>query len=289
MRKSKDKKDLYIDLFDHYVHSQQPRREFLQKLVKAAGSVAAAAAVLPWLEGTGAEAAMVSPGDKRLVTSMESFVFNGQQMNVYVARPRGSKKRPAVVVIHENRGLTPHIQDVARRVALEGFVAVAPDMLSPIGSTPKDRDKARSMLYGVPKKEISANMARVSKYARNHSRSTGKVGVVGFCWGGGQSLNLAVNDPKINAAVAYYGNPPKKKLERINAPILLNYAEKDPKRTKRVKPFVAALKKMGKPHKLYFYAGTKHAFNNDARPARYHKKAAALAWKRTIAHFKKNL
>jgi carboxymethylenebutenolidase len=283
------KKDLYIDLFDQYVHSQQPRREFLQKLVKAAGGVAAAAAILPWLEGTGAEAAMVAPDDKRLTTGMESYIVDGTQMSVYVARPKGAKKLPAVVVIHENRGLTPHIQDVARRMALEGFLAVAPDMLSPIGGTPKDRDVARDKLRKMDKKEIARNMVTVSKYARGHARSTGKVGVVGFCWGGGQSLSLAVNDPAVNAAVGYYGNPPKKKLSRINAPILLNYAEKDPKRTKRVKPFVAALKKMGKAHKLYFYPGTKHAFNNDARPARYHKKAATLAWKRTIAHFKKHL
>jgi carboxymethylenebutenolidase len=232
---------------------------------------------------------MVSPGDKRLVTGMESFIVDGAQMSVYVARPKGAKKLPAVVVIHENRGLTSHIQDVARRMALEGFLAVAPDILSPIGGTPKDRDVARDKLRKMDKKEIARNMVSVSNHARNHAHSTGKVGVVGFCWGGGQSLNLAVNDSKLNAAVAYYGNPPKKKLDRINAPILLNYAETDPKRTKRVKPFVAALKKLGKSSKLYFYPGTKHAFNNDARPARYKKAAAALAWKRTIAHFKKHL
>lgn len=283
------KKDQFIELFDHYVHSQQPRREFLQNLVKAAGGVAAAAAVLPWLEGTGAEAAMVSPGDKRLVTGMESYVVDGAQMSVYVAMPKGAKKLPAVVVIHENRGLTAHIQDVARRMALEGFLAVAPDMLAPLGGTPKDRDLARKKLYDMPKKEIARNLVSVSNFARNNAHSTGKVGVVGFCWGGGQALNLAVNDPKLNAAVSYYGNAPKKGIEKINAAILMNYAEKDPKRTKSVKPFAAALKKMGKPHDLYFYPGTKHAFNNDARPARYHKAAAALAWKRTIAYFKKYL
>ncbi len=282
---AENKKDKYIDLFDHYVHSQQPRREFLQKLVKTAGGVAAAAAVLPWLEGTGAEAAMVAPNDGRITAGNETF----GKITAYVARPKGSGKLPAVVVIHENRGLTPHIRDVARRMALEGFLAVAPDMLSPHGGTPKDRDLARDNLRAVSKKQIAADMVKVSKYARGHAYSTGKVGVVGFCWGGGQSLHLAVNDPAVNAAVAYYGNPPKKKLDRINAPVLLNYAETDPKRTKRVKPFVAALKKMGKPVTLYFYPGTKHAFNNDGRPARYKKKAAALAWKRTIAHFKKNL
>ena len=282
---NQDKKDLYIDLFDHYVHSAQPRREFLAKLVKAAGGVAAAAAVLPWLEGTGAEAAMVAPNDGRITAGDEKF----GKLTAYVARPKGSGKLPAVVVIHENRGLTPHIRDVARRMALEGFLAVAPDMLSPHGGTPKDRDLARTNLRKVPKKVIAADMVRVSQYARGHAHSTGNVGVVGFCWGGGQSLNLAVNDPAVNAAVGYYGNPPKKNLNRIMAPILLNYAETDPKRTKRVKPFVAALKKLGKSPQLYFYPGTKHAFNNDARPARYHKAAAALAWKRTIAHFKKHL
>ncbi len=285
MNKTDNKGDLYIDLFDHYVHSSEPRRVFLQKLVKAAGGVAAAAAVLPWLEGTGAEAAMVAPNDGRLTAGDEKF----GKMTAYVVQPKGAGKLPAVVVIHENRGLTPHIRDIARRMALEGFLAVAPDMLSPHGGTPKDRDLARKNLYAVAKKEIAADMVRVSKYARAHANSTGKVGVVGFCWGGGQSLSLAVNDPAVNAAVAYYGNPPKKNLDRINAPILLNYAEKDPKRTKRVKPFVAALKKMGKKSQLYFYPGTKHAFNNDARPARYKKAAAALAWKRTIAHFKKYL
>ncbi len=135
--------DKFIELFDHYIHSDEPRRVFLEKLVKAAGGVAAAAAVLPWLEGTGAEAAMVSPSDRRLDTRMESFGVNGAQMNAYVVRIKGKKKLPTVVVIHENRGLTPHIQDVARRVALEGFLAVAPDMISPAGGTPKDRDKAR--------------------------------------------------------------------------------------------------------------------------------------------------
>jgi len=284
-----DKKEQFIELFDQYVHSQQPRREFLQKLVKASGGVAAAAAVLPWLEGTGAEAAMISPGDNRIEARMESFVVGGAQMSAYVARPKRSGKLPAVIVIHENRGLTPHIQDVARRMALEGFLAVAPDMLAPQGGTPKDRDLARKQLYAVPKKEIAANLMAVSSFARGHANSTGKVGVVGFCWGGGASLNLAVMDSKLGAAVSYYGNAPKKGIDKINAAILMNYAEKDPKRTKSVKPFAAALKKMGKSGELYFYPGTKHAFNNDARPARYHKAAASLAWKRTVAFFKKNL
>lgn len=284
-----DKKEQFIELFDHYVHSQQPRRVFLQKLVKASGSVAAAAAVLPWLEGTGAEAAMVSPDDKRLDARMESFVVGGAQMSCYVVRPKGAAKLPAVIVIHENRGLTAHIQDVARRTALQGYLAVAPDMLSPRGGTPKDRDLARKELYAMPKKELATNLLAVSNFARNNPHSTGKVGVVGFCWGGGEALNLAVSDPKLEAAVSYYGNTPKKGIENVHAELLLNYAEKDPKRTKQIKPWAAELKKLGKPYQLYFYPGTKHAFNNDARPARYNKAAATLAWKRTLALFNKKL
>jgi carboxymethylenebutenolidase len=281
--------DKYIELYDHYVHSDEPRRVFLQKLVKAAGGVAAAAAIVPWLEGTGAEAAMVAPGDKRITAGNVGYAGATGKMSAYVARPKGGGKRPAVIVIHENRGLTAHIRDVARRMALEGFVAIAPDMLSPVGGTPKDRDKARKMIRAQNKKEIAMNMVATGKFAEKYAYANGKLGVVGFCWGGGQSLNLSVNLGSLDAAVAYYGNAPKKGVEKIKAAVLLNYAEKDPKRTKSVKPFAAALQKLGKPHKLYFYPGTKHAFNNDARPARYHKDAAALAWKRTIAHFKKYL
>ena len=285
MTGSEDKRELYIDLFDHYVHSQETRRVFLRKLATAAGSVAAAAAVLPWLEGSGAEAAMVDASDGRLVAKDEKF----GDMSAYVVRPKGAGKLPAVVVIHENRGLTPHIRDVARRMALEGFLAVAPDMLAPVGGSPSDRDAARDKLYDVPGKQIQANMVKVAEFARGHANSTGKVGCVGFCWGGGQALNLAVNDPSLKAAVSYYGNPPKKDIDKISAALLLNYAENDKSRTRALKPFMKSLKELGKTHELHVYPGTKHAFNNDARPARYHKEAATLAWKRTIAHFKKHL
>ncbi|MEE8084264.1 MAG: dienelactone hydrolase family protein, partial [Alphaproteobacteria bacterium] len=180
MQKTDSKRDLYIDLFDHYVHSSEPRRVFLQKLVKAAGGVAAAAAVLPWLEGTGAEAAMVAPNDGRLTAGDVKF----GKMTAYVARPKGSGKLPTVVVIHENRGLTPHIRDVARRVALEGYLAVAPDLISPLGGTPRNEDKARDMQDEIKKADHLKNLVATAKFAASHANSNGKVGCVGFCRGG---------------------------------------------------------------------------------------------------------
>ena len=279
--------DKFIELFDHYIHSNEPRRVFLEKLVKAAGGVAAAAAVLPWLEGTGAEAAMVSPGDRRLDARMESFLVDGITMSAYVVKPKGKKKLPTVMVIHENRGLTAHIQDVARRVALEGFLAVAPDMVAPAGGTPKDRDKARDVLYGVDKKVVLKSLVGTADFAAKHESSNGKVGCVGFCWGGARSNQLAVNYPNLKAAVAYYGTQPKKGIEKINAALLLHYAGNDRRVNRGIKGYEKALKAAGKTFSIHQYAGTRHAFNNDGRPGRYNKEAAALAWQRTIAHFKK--
>ncbi len=287
MKKIDLKSDLYIDLFDHYVHSPEPRRVFIQKLVKAAGGVAAAAAVLPWLEGTGAEAAMVSPGDRRLSARMESFIANGTTMSAYVVSPKGKKKLPTVVVIHENRGLTPHIQDVARRVALEGFLAVAPDLISPLGDTPKNEDKAREMQGEIEKADHIKNLLATAKFAASQANSNGKVGAVGFCRGGEYVNLLAVELASLKAAVAYYGSQPRKGVEKINAALLLHYASNDRGRSRRLKKYNAALKAAGKTFESYIYPNTKHAFNHDGRPARYNKKAATLAWKRTIAHLKK--
>ena len=283
MKKTDHKRDLYIDLFDHYVHSSEPRRVFLQKLVKAAGGIAAAAAIMPWLEGTGAEAAMVAPGDGRITAGDEKF----GKMTAYVVRPKGSGKLPAVVVIHENRGLTPHIRDIARRVALEGFLAVAPDLISPLGGTPKDQDKAREMQGDIKKADHIKNLVASAKFAAKHANSSGKVGCVGFCRGGEYANLLAVEHADLKAAVAYYGSQPRKGVEKINAAMLLHYASNDRGRSRRLKKYNDALKAAGKTFESYIYPNTKHAFNNDARSSRYNKTAATLAWKRTVAHLKK--
>ncbi len=282
--------DKFIDLYDCYIHSAEPRRVFLEKLVKTAGGVAAAAAVLPWLEGTGAEAAIIAPGDKRLVTGTETYQGATGEMTAYVARPRNARGRlPAIVIIHANRGINDHFRDIARRLAVEGYLAIAPDMISPVGGTPKDRDKAREMLRSINRNEISMNLIATAEFAAKHGRSNGKVGCIGFCWGGGKVNDLAVNYAKLKAAVAYYGSQPKKGIEKINAALLLHYAGNDKRINRGVDAYVKALKAAGKAFTIHKYPGTRHAFNEDTRAGRYNKKAATLSWKRTLAHFNKQL
>ena len=281
--------DRILDIYDHYVHSSEPRRVFLTKLAKTAGSAAAAAAILPLLEGTGAEAAMVPENDPRLATETVSFKGGTGDMKAYVARPKAGGKLPTVVVIHENRGLTDHIRDIARRLAAEGFLAVAPDMLTPIGGTPKDRDKARDMIGTLKGGDVVKNLVSTARFAGSHANSNGSVGVVGFCWGGQRTNMLAVADPQLKAAVAYYGRQPTKDLDKINAKLMLHYASDDANVNKGIDAYMKGLKAAGKSVEMHQYPGTKHAFNNDANPERYNAVAAKQAWGRTVAFLKANL
>jgi carboxymethylenebutenolidase len=280
--------DRILDIYDHYVHSSEPRRVFLTKLAKTAGGAAAAAAILPLLEGTGAEAAMIPENDPRLATETVSFKGAGD-MKAYVARPKAGGKLPTVVVIHENRGLTDHIRDIARRLAAEGFLAVAPDMLTPIGGTPKDRDKARDMIGTLKGGDVVKNLVATARFAGSHANSSGNVGAVGFCWGGQPTNMLAVADPQLKAAVAYYGRQPAKDLDKINAKLMLHYASDDKNVNKGIDAYVKGLKAAGKSVEMHQYPGTKHAFNNDANPERYNAAAAKQAWQRTVAFLKANL
>lgn len=281
--------DRILDIYDHYVHSSEPRRVFLTKLAKTAGSAAAAAAILPLLEGTGAEAAMVPENDPRLATETVSFKGGTGDMKAYVARPKAGGKLPTVVVIHENRGLTDHIRDIARRLAAEGFLAVAPDMLTPIGGTPKDRDKARDMIGTLKGGDVVKNLVSTARFAGSHANSNGSVGTVGFCWGGQRVNMLAVADPQLKAAVAYYGRQPTKDLDKINAKLMLHYASDDANVNKGIDAYMKGLKAAGKSVEMHQYPGTKHAFNNDANPERYNAAAAKQAWGRTVAFLKANL
>jgi len=281
--------DRILDIYDHYVHSSEPRRVFLTKLAKTAGSAAAAAAILPLLEGTGAEAAMVPENDPRLATETVSFKGGTGNMKAYVARPKAGGKLPTVVVIHENRGLTDHIRDVARRLAAEGFLAVAPDMLTPIGGTPKDRDKARDMIGTLKGGDVVKNLVATTRFAATLPNSDGNVGTVGFCWGGQRVNMLAVADPKLKAAVAYYGRQPTKDLDKINAKLMLHYASDDANVNKGIDAYMKGLKAAGKSVEMHQYPGTKHAFNNDANPERYNASAARQAWGSTVAFLKANL
>lgn len=280
--------DKILEIYDHYVHSAEPRRVFLKKLATAAGGTAAAATLLPWLEGTGAEAAIIKADDPRLATDTVTFEGTGK-MSAYVAMPKAGGKLPTVVVIHENRGLTDHIKDVARRLAAEGFLAVAPDMLSVAGGTPKDRDKARDMIGDLKGGDVVKNLVATAEFARKHANSNGSVGAVGFCWGGQRVNMLAVADPKLKAAVAYYGRQPTQDLDKIQAKMMLHYADDDKGVNSGIDAYVKGLKAAGKSVEMHQYSGTKHAFNNDANPARYNEAAAKEAWARTVAFLKANL
>lgn len=279
-----------VELYGQYVGGSLTRREFLKRLTKIAGSTAAACAILPQLEQSRASAAMVSPGDSRLRTAYVDFAGATGDVKAYWVGLKGDDKRAGIVVIHENKGLTPHIEDVARRLALEGFLAAAPDALSPLGGTPADAKLAVEMIRKLEMQQTLDNFIAAVRYLDSHPSCTGKVGVVGFCWGGAMANRLAVHAQEVDAAVPYYGRQPAaEEVPKIKAFLLLHYAGLDDRINKGIAAYEAALKAAGVDYRLYLYEGAKHAFNNDTRPDRYHKAAAELAWKRTIAFFKEKL
>jgi carboxymethylenebutenolidase len=278
-----------IDLYDDFTHSVISRRAFLDRLAQITGSTAAALAMLPLLQNDYARAAIVAPDDARLAIDTVFYDAGGTKISGYLARPKEKGKRPAVLVIHENRGLNPHIQDVARRLALAGFLAYAVDLLSPLGGTPTDEDKARDMIGTLNAGQTAQRLAAAVPFLEHHAESTGKVGAVGFCWGGGMVNRLAVLSPDLKAAVAYYGvQPPADAVKSIHAALLLHYAGLDQRVNAGVAAYEAALKAAGKRFTVFIYPNVNHAFNNDTS-SRYDKAAADLAWSRTIAFFKTEL
>ena len=278
-----------IDLYDRFTHGVIERREFIDRLAKIAGSSAAALALLPLLQNDYARAAIVAPDDARLAIDKVSYDAAGTPVSGYLARLKSKGKRPAVIVIHENRGLNPHIQDIARRIALEGFLAYAVDMLSPLGGTPADEDKGRDMIGTLNADETAKRIAAAVPFLEKHTESTGKVGAVGFCWGGGMVNRIAVLSRDLKAGVAYYGiQPPAAQVPSIQAALLLHYAGLDQRVDAGIPAYEAALKANNKHYTIYVYPNVNHAFNNDTGN-RYDKPAADLAWSRTIAFFKENL
>jgi carboxymethylenebutenolidase len=278
-----------IALYDDFTHGGMNRRAFLDRLAAIAGGAAAATALLPLLENNYAQAQIVPEGDPRLST--ETVDIPGvQALKGYLVRPKAGGRLPTVIVIHENRGLNPHIRDVTRRLALEGFMALGVDYLSPVGGTPSDEDKAREMIGSLGAQDAVASSRAALAHLRTRPDGNGKVGAIGFCWGGGQVNALAVADPTLDAGVAYYGRqPPADAVAAIKAPLLLHYAEIDPGINAGIAAYEAALKQAGKTYELHSYPGANHAFNNDSNAARYDKAAADLAWTRTIAFFRKHL
>jgi carboxymethylenebutenolidase len=231
----------------------------------------------------------VPEDDPRL--DVEDIKYRGETGDIlaHYARPKGAVKLPGVIVIHENRGLNPHTKDVARRVALEGFLAIAPDALSPLGGTPDDVEEARLLMRELDSQETVKNFVAAVSYLKTHPQSTGKVGCTGFCWGGGVTNQVAVNSPDIQAAVPFYGRQPASEdVPKIKASLIIHYAGDDERINEGIPAFEAALKKASVEYIIHMYEGAKHAFFNDTSP-RYHKEASKLAWERTIAFFKREL
>jgi carboxymethylenebutenolidase len=274
----------YINLFDRFTHGAMNRREFMEKLTILAGSATAASALLPILENNYAHADILPEGDPRIVS--ETLTYAGGAG--YFAKPSAEGKYPGVLVIHENRGLNPHIKDLARRMAAEGFAALAPDYLSDLGGTPEDADKARDMIGTLKPESINASSSAALAAVKANPASNGKSGAMGFCWGGGTVNALAVADPGLGAGVAYYGRQPADAdVPKITAPLLLQYGGLDERINAGIPAFEAALKANSKVYELYVYEGANHAFNNDTNAARYNKDVAELAWSRTVAFLKK--
>jgi carboxymethylenebutenolidase len=280
-----------IDAYDEYTHLTLDRRRFMEQLTRLAGSGAAAAAIVPLLAANSAQAAIVAEDDPRVKGPDITYPGSGGEMKGYLVKPADQTgKLGTVIVVHENRGLNPHIRDVARRVALEGFVALAPDLLSPLGGTPGDEDKARDMFTKLDSAQTGANAVATVAFLKGDKDGNGKVGAVGFCWGGGTVNTLAVNAPDLSAGVAYYGMQPKAEVvPKIKAALLLHYAGLDERIDAGIDAYKKALDAAHVEYTVYVYDGVNHAFNNDTSAARYDKKAADLAWGRTVAFLKEKL
>ncbi|MBI3436041.1 MAG: dienelactone hydrolase family protein [Proteobacteria bacterium] len=279
-----------IDLYDHFTHGGMSRRAFFARLARLAGSSAAAASLLTLLQNDYARAAVIAADDARLATERVGFDTPKGRINGYLARAMAKGKRPAVLVVHENRGLNPHIEDVARRLAVAGFLAYAVDLLSLVGGTPASEDAARELHGKLNADDALAALVAAVPFLKAHAESTGKVGAVGFCFGGGMINRLAAASGDLDAGVAYYGRQiPAAQAANIRAALLLHYAERDDGVNAGIAAYEAALKASAKTYTIYHYPGTQHAFNNDTGAARFNAAAAGLAWTRSIAFFTQTL
>lgn len=277
-----------VNLYDEYTHKPLTRNEFLRRLVMLTGSTAAALAILPMIESNYAHASMTTEED--LFTERITYPGINGDMQAYVARPKEDKKYAAVVVIHENRGLNAHIEDVTRRAAKAGYLAIAPNAMSSLGGTPANEDEARQKFQELKAEDSLQNFIKVFDYIPKRKDSNGKFGCVGFCWGGAMANNLAVNVPSLKAAVAFYGRQQKAEdVPKIKAAVQLHYGELDQGVNAGIPAYEEALKKNNITYELYIYPGAQHAFHNDTSAARYNEAAAKQAWQRTIDFFGKYL
>jgi carboxymethylenebutenolidase len=278
-----------VDLYNEYVHTALPRREFIARLTRIAGGAAAAGMALAVLEPNYAHGRQVEPDDKRL--RAEKIEFNGPNgpVKAYVARPRKlgkTDKVPGVLVIHENRGLNEHIEDVARRTALAGYLAIAPDGLSVAGGAPADQEAARDLFAKTDPARIAGDVLAAVPWLAADASSNGRIGAVGFCYGGGMALRAAIDAVGVDCAVCFYGRQlSADDTRKLKVPVLLHYAGTDERINAGIADFRAALDSVGVPYSLNMYPGTQHGFHNDASAARYNESAARLAWDRTLDFF----
>lgn len=282
-----------FDLYNEYCHGRMDRRAFLQQAALVAGGLAMAQALMPRY----ANAQTISFTDERIKAQYVTYPSPGGSsgtMRGYLVQPagqgRGSGPFPVVLVIRENRGLNPYIEDVARRAAVEGFLALAPDGLFPVGGYPGNDDDGRQLQANLDQEKLRTDMLNSARHLKAHGLSSGKLGATGFCWGGGTTNFLAaMMGADLQAAVPYYGAAPAiTAVPQIKAPLLIQLAENDERINAMYPHFETALKEINAPYEKYVYPGTQHGFHNNSTP-RYQETAAKLSWERTIAHFKKNL
>jgi len=276
-----------IDLYNDYIHGTMPRRTFLKRAAEIAGGAAAASAILPLIENNFAWGGQVEPQDSRIEQGYVEYEGTVGKVKAYFAKPSDAQDPlPGILVIHENRGLNAHIEDVARRAALEGFVALAPDGVSYNGGSPVDQEAARDLFRNSDVATITADVIKGVGYLKSRSDCTGKVGSVGFCYGGGVSLNCAVADPAADACVLFYGRAlTEEQVAQVKVPLMMNYAGNDPRVNAMIPDFRKALDEHGVAYSLHMYPGTGHGFHNDTSQARYSEEAAKLAWTRSTRFF----
>jgi carboxymethylenebutenolidase len=274
------------NLYNEYIHTTLPRREFMARLAQITGGAAAAAAMLPFIEPNYAHGRQVEESDARLDTARVAYPGVVGDVAAYSARPKGTEKLPAIIVIHENRGLNAHIEDVARRAALGGYLGLAPDGLSSAGGAPVDQEAARDLFAKTDPARIAGDIVAAVPYLANHAQCNGRVGAVGFCYGGGMALRCAVDAEGVDAAVCFYGRAlSADDTAKLEAPVMLHYAGADERINEAIPEFRKALDANAVAYSLNMYPGTQHGFHNDTSEGRYDEKAARLAWSRTMSFF----
>lgn len=279
-----------IHLFDEYTHVSLDRRKFLDNLAKLTGSMTSAVAAAALMASSAKAQGLSSETDERLAIEEVSYPGAKGEMKGYLVQPVGEGPYGAVIVVHENRGLNAHIKDVTRRVALEGFIAIAPDYLSDLGGTPADEGAARGLFQQLERSDVTANGIATMAYLRTLPKANGKVAAMGFCWGGGTVNDLAVAAPDLLAAIPYYGRQPNpESVASIGARVMAHYGGLDERVNAGIPAFEEALKAAGADYQIFVYEGANHAFNNDTSAARYDKEAAELAWQRTVDLLKQTI